>query len=297
MNKTMENNFIKKEKIPFAEEVRERKYFNRRNFIYFFMGVFVSFVGIAIFYGVRIFWMSEESGDLSFFGSCWDKNIGVVRIIGEISSTEDPEYYSVAATDVIQQVEELEDNPTIKGILVDIDSGGGSPESAETIMLALKNNIKPVVAIIRNSGMSGSYMVALGADRIFASKFSSVGSIGITRDFLDISEKDKREGVTFYDFSSGKYKAMVKEHKNMTEEQRNVIMEDIMKFHDVFVDYVAEYRNLPKDKVKTIATGRSYTGSDALKLGLIDAIGGLTEAGNWLEKTTGDKPSYCFAKE
>lgn len=288
---------MNKEKIPFAEEVRERKYFNRRNVVYFFLGVVVAFVGIAIFYGVRIFWVGEESGDLSFFGSCWDKNVGVVRIIGNIDSTEDLDYYSVAASDIIQQIEELEDNPNIKGVLVDIDSGGGIPVASESIMLALQRSSIPTVAVIEDTGASGAYLVATGADMIFASRLSSVGSIGITTDFLDTSAQDRKNGVIFYDFSSGKYKGMFKDHGQMTAEQRSLIMEEIMKSHDIFVQYVSENRGMPIDKVKAVATGRTYHGDDALKLGLIDQIGGMPEVGMWLEKTLGVKPNYCFARE
>ena len=132
---------------------------------------------------------------------------------------------------------------------------------------------------------------------IFASRVSDVGSIGVTMDFLDTSAQDRKDGVIFYDFSSGKYKGMGKEHGQMTAEQRNVIMEDIMKSHDIFVEYVSKNRGMPIDKVKAVATGRTYHGDDALKFGLIDQIGGMPEAGMWLEKTIGDKPSYCFARE
>ena len=287
---------MNKEKISFAEEVKERKYFNRRNIGYFFLGVAVALAGVATFHFWG-FWGNKESGSLFSPNSCVGGNVGVIKIIGEINTEEDAEFYSVSAPKIVQQTEELENNSDIKGILVDIDSGGGSPESSESIMLALKKSSKPVVAIIRDISASGAYMVALGADRIYASKFSSVGSIGITRDFLDTSEKDRKDGVIFHDFSSGKYKGMTKDHSKMTEEERKVIMEDIMKFHDVFVDYVSENRNLSKERVRTIATGRTYTGADALELGLIDQIGGLPEAEEWLKETIGEELSYCFAKE
>ena len=72
-------------------------------------------------------------------------------------------------------------------------------------------------------------------------------------------------------------------------------MEDIMKSADVFIEYVSLNRGIPLDKVKEIATGRSYLGEDALKLGLIDQIGGLPEAGAWLEEQIGEKVALCYA--
>lgn len=297
IDKNSTTNFMNKEKILFAEEVRERKYFNRRNIVYFFLGASATIVSIIALLYSWGFWEKDENGSLFSPSACYGKNIGVIKIIGDIDSTEDPDYYSVAAPDIIQQIEELENNLTIKGILVDIDSGGGTSVASESIMLALQRSPKPIVAIIQDIGASGAYLAATGADRIFASKFSSVGSIGVTTDFLDTSGQDRKNGVVFYDFSSGKYKGMAKDHSQMTTEQRNVIMEDIMKSHDIFVDYVSENRNMPTEKVEAMATGRTYHGDDALNLGLIDQIGGILEVGMWLEKTIGDKPNYCFAKE
>lgn len=292
MQNNFTNNYMNKERIPFAEEIREMKYFNKRNVVYFCMGAIMASVVFSTYFDIYGFFRNDTA-----FSHCAGENIGVIKIIGEIAFTEDPDYYSVAAPDIIQQIEELENNPDIKGILMDINSGGGTVVSTESIMLALRKSKKPSAAVIQDMGASGAYLIATEADRVFASRFSSVGSIGITTDFLDTSAQDRKNGVIFYDFSSGKYKGMIKEHNQMTAEQRNVIMEDIMKLHNILVDYVSENRNIPMEKVKILATGRTYVGDDALKLGLIDEIGGIPEAGKWLKYTIGEEPSYCFAME
>ena len=206
---------------------------------------------------------------------------------------EDPDFISTSALNVIQQIEILDADSSIKGIVLDISSGGGISESSESIMLAVQRTSKPVVAVIRDMGASGAYLLATAADRIYASKMSDVGSIGVTMDFLDTSEKDRREGVIFYNFSSGKYKGVLKDHNKITQEQRDEIMEDILKSHDIFVEYVSENRHIPLVEVKSIATGESFLGEDALKLGLIDQIGGMPEAGAWLQEQIGEEISYC----
>ena len=222
-------------------------------------------LGLAVMFGsIRgLSWIQDP---------CWGKNVGIITILGSIDSVEDAEYYSTVAPS-------LEANPDIKGLVLDIDSGGGAMESSESIMLTLKGFSKPSVAVIRNMGASGAYLAATGADRIYASRVSDVGSIGVTNEFLDTSEQDKQNGITFYNFASGMHKGLFKEHGTLTQEQIDVIMEDIMKSADVFIEYVSLNRGIPLDKVKEIATGRSYLGEDALKLGLIDQIGGLPEAG------------------
>lgn len=257
----------------------KKKIFNKITIISFILGLAIMFGGIYLLN--------------RFKSDCLFSNIGTVKIFGKIDITEDPDYYSTSSLNVIQQIEELDANSDIKGIVLDISSGGGYIEPSEEIMLAVQRVSKPVVAVIRDEGASGAYLIASAADRIYSSRLSAVGSIGITLDFLDTSEKDKKEGVTFYDFSSGKYKGAFKENSTMTQEQKKVIMEDIMKGHDIFVEYVSKNRNIPLEEVKLIATGRTYVGDDALKLGLIDQIGGMREADSWLQEQIGEETSYC----
>src|SRR3989344_3569656 len=136
-----------------------RKFFTKTT-----IGAF--FLGLVVMFGIGYFWPEGVS--------CADGNVGIVKIVGEIDSVEDAIYYSVAASNIIRQIEELEADTDIKGIVLDIDSGGGAMESSESIMLALKGAVKPVVAVIHNSGVSGAYLAATGADRIYASRMSDV---------------------------------------------------------------------------------------------------------------------------
>lgn len=257
----------------------KNKIFNKKTIISFVLGLVVMFGGIYLFN--------------RFKSNCLFSNVGTVEIFGEISLTEDPDYISTSALNVIQQIEALDADSSIKGILLDISSGGGGTESSESIMLAVQRASKPVVAVIRDMGASGAYMIATAADRIYANKMSDVGSIGITNEFLDTSEKDRREGVVFYNFSSGKYKGVFKEHNKITQDQKDEIMEDIMKSHDIFVEYVSANRNIPLAEVKSIATGETFLGDDALKLKLIDEIGGVPEAKSWLREQTGEEVGLC----
>lgn len=257
----------------------KNKIFNKKVIISFILGIAIMFGGTYLFN--------------RFKSDCLFSNVGTVQIFGEIKLMEDPEYISTSALNAIQQIEALDADSSIKGIVLDIASPGGGIASSEGIMLAVQSTSKPVVAVIRDMGASGAYLIATAADRIYANRMSDVGSIGVTQDFLDTSEKDRREGVVLYDFSSGKYKGAFKEHSKMTQEQRDNIMQGIMKSHDIFVEYVSKNRNIPIEEVKAIATGESWLGEDSLKLGLIDQIGGLAEAGVWMQEQIGDDVSYC----
>lgn len=263
----------------------KHKIFNKKTIISFILGLVIMFgAGYAYFYYTKN-------------NNCLFSNIGVVEIFGNIDIIEDPDYASTSSLNVVQQIEELNADSNIKGIVLDISSSGGYTEPSEEIMLAVQRVSKPVVAVIRDMGNSGAYMIASAADRIYANRMSDVGSIGVTMEFLDTSEKDRIEGVILYDFSSGKYKGTFKEHSKMTQEEKEMIMKGIMKSHDIFVEYVAKNRNIPIEEVKKIATGESWVGQDALELRLIDQIGGMPEADSWLQGQISEETSYCSLKE
>lgn len=277
-------------KVTKEEEIKEiisniiptkNKIFNKKTILSFILGLVIMFgAGWAYFYYIKN-------------NNCLFDNVGIVEIFGEIDIIEDPDYTSTSSLNVVQQIEELNADSNIKGIVLDISSSGGYTEPSEEIMLAVQRVSKPIVAVIRDMGDSGGYMIASAADRIYANRMSDVGSIGVTMEFLDTSEKDRRDGVILFDFSSGKYKGALKEHSKMTQEQREMIMKGIMESHNIFVEYVSENRNIPIEEVKKIATGESWGGDDALKLKLIDSIGGMPEAGVWLQEQIGEEPSYC----
>ncbi len=256
-----------------------KKIFNKKNIISFILGLAIMFGGIYLLN--------------RFKSNCFFSNVGTVEIFGDIALMENPDYVSTSALNVIRQIEALDADSSIKGIVLDISSGGGNTESSESIMLAVQRTSKPVVAVIRDTGASGAYLIATAADRIYAEKMSDVGSIGATQEFLDTSEKDRRDGIIFYNFSSGKYKGTFKEHSTMTKDQRDNVMKGVMEEYNIFMEYVSKNRNIPLEKVKTIATGETWLGEEALKLGLIDQIGGMTEAGAWMQEQIGEDVSYC----
>ena len=260
----------------------KKKILNKKVIISFVLGLVVMYGGICLLN--------------RFKSNCLFDNVGIVEIHGDIGLTEEPDYISTSALNVIQQIETLDANSSIKGILLDIDSAGGKTEDSESIMLTVQRTSKPVVAIIRGSGASGAYMIASAADRIYAERMSDIGSIGVNQDFLDTSKKDKNEGIVFYDFSSGKYKGTFKPNSTLTPEQGAMIMKGVLGTNDIFMEYVSKNRNIPLEKVKTLATGETWLGEEALKLGLIDQIGGMTEAGAWLREQIGEDVSYCSLK-
>ncbi len=203
-------------------------------------------------------------------------------------------YDQTSADDVLNLIKDANSNNDIKAITIEIDSSGGSPVAGEEIMRALKDSGKPTVAFIRNRGLSSAYLIATGVETIFASQFSDVGSIGITMSYLQNTEKNKKDGLTYIDLSSGKYKDSGNPNRSLTEEEKQIFMRDVKISHDYFVGLVSENRNLDIEMVKKLADGSSINGMGALKEGLIDKIGILPDVENFLAEKIGTTAEICW---
>ena len=199
-----------------------------------------------------------------------------------------------SADEIKHFVDEANKNENIKAIIVEIDSYGGSPVGGEEMMLAFKNSQKPVVAFIRDIGASASYLASTGAQKIFASRFSDVGSIGVTYSYLDYSEKNRQEGIRFIELNSGKFKDTGNPDKALTQEEIALYQRDIKITRDYFIQMVAENRKLSIAEVSKLADGSTLMGDDAIKAGLIDEIGSLDDAKNWVKEKIGTDIELCW---
>jgi len=209
---------------------------------------------------------------------------------------DDPESNKdiVASEKITHYIEEANNDEKIKAILIEVDSSGGLPVAGEEIARALKNSAKPSVVVIRQSGLSSAYWAASGASRIFASRNSDIGSIGVTASYLESVDKNKKDGYQYVQLSVGKYKDTGNPDKALTDDEKTLIMRDIKIVHQNFIADVAKYRNISEDDVQKIADGSSVLGDKAKELKLIDEIGGLSDAKNYIEKMINEKPEICW---
>lgn len=203
-------------------------------------------------------------------------------------------YDAIASENVVGYINMANDNPNIKAIIVEVDSPGGSPVAGEEIANAIKNSNKPVIAMVRQTGASASYWAISGAKRIFASKNSDVGSIGVTGSYLSNVEKNKKSGYTYVQLSIGKYKDAGNPDKPLTAEEKALFLRDANIIYNNFIETVSRNRNIPIQKVKSIADGSTFLGQKAKELGLIDEIGGISEVDKYISKTIGEKSQICW---
>lgn len=215
-----------------------------------------------------------------------------ISIGSDQDSTEDIDV--TASEEVVAAINIAEKDERIKAIILEIDSYGGFPVAADEIAQAMKRATKPTVAFIRKAGISAAYWSATGANIIFASSNSDVGGIGVTNSYLDNSKKNTIDGLTFNSLTTGIFKDVGNPDKPLTEAERKLIMRDAYIINDNFIKTVAANRNLEINKVRAMSDGSSMLGEAALKNGLVDRIGGITEVRDYLKDKLGEEINICW---
>jgi len=210
------------------------------------------------------------------------------------ATAEELEMDAVSSWHIADGIRSAEDYPNVKAVLLSIDSSGGDIPTGEEVANALKALEIPSVALIRSIGASAAYWAATGADTIFASRVSDVGSIGVTASYLDESRKDAQEGYTYVELSSAPHKDAGVPNRPLTAVEKTAIVSDLKKIHEVFVDDVAANRNLEREEVSKLANGLTYLGVDALEYGLVDKLGDFTAATDYLEEQIGEPVELCW---
>lgn len=235
-----------------------------------------------------------SGGGGSFCGG--EGNIATISITGELVTypffLEKEETYT-SADQVLHSLKKAAEDPSIRGIVVVIDSYGGSPVAAEEISKFLRSIQKPTVTLIRDQGLSGGYWVAAGGEHVVASALSDVGSIGVTASYLENSKQNEKEGLTYVPLASGKFKDAGNPDKPLTKEEEALFLRDIEKMHDIFVSEISTLRSLPLEKVKDIADGSSMLGGEARSLGLVDQVEGWQEVFDWLSEKIDTDIALC----
>jgi protease IV len=183
-------------------------------------------------------------------------------------------------------IKDARENDNIKAVVVWFDTPGGGAVGGQQLYLDLLKlaEKKPVVSVMRTTAASAGYMAALGADQIFAREGTITGSIGVVMQTFEATQLAEKLGVKPITVKSGINKASPNPFEKYTAENDVVIKAVVKDFYDWFVGIVAERRKLPREVVEVLADGRIYTGRQALKEKLIDALGGEEEAVDWLEK-------------
>lgn len=219
------------------------------------------------------------------------KRIAVIEIFGSIGG-------AVKSTELDQLLSKVRENRQIKALVLDVDSPGGSSSASDYIYRSVKRvgEDKPVVAAIRGTGASGSYMIACGAQRIVASPGAIIGSIGVISVRPVIEELLLRVGVKVAVNKSGAYKDMGAFWRESTPEEHDKMQSLIDEIYSDFVAIVSSARGIHEDTVRNIANGEIYLAERARSLGLVDELGDLDRAIDIAAELAGIPPNPMFLR-
>ncbi len=183
-----------------------------------------------------------------------------------------------------EAVAKLAERDGVRALIVVIDSPGGSVAGGESLHDAIAKVAakKPVVAVMGGVAASAGYMIAVPAQRIFAREATITGSIGVILETGEASGLMKTIGVTAEAITSGPLKDQPNFAHPLSEQGRDVLRGLVLDMYDQFVQMVATGRHMDPARVRELGDGRAYTGRQALRLGLVDAIGGEAGARAWL---------------
>lgn len=188
------------------------------------------------------------------------------------------------STTLAHAIDALADDADVRAVILKIDSPGGSVSGGEALHDAVAHvaKVKPVVVVMGGVAASAGYMIAVAADRIYAHESTVTGSIGVLLEAPEVSGLLSKVGVDVQVVKSGPLKDEPSLVQPLSPAGRDVAQGLVDDLYDQFVAMVAAGRDMPVENVRKIGDGRPYTGRQALALGLIDAIGGESDARAWL---------------
>ncbi len=209
------------------------------------------------------------------------KSIYEIRLEGVISAEKYSNILSggtVTPEEIMSQLDEAEDNPDVKAILIRVNSPGGSAAASQEIFEEIKKIEKPVVVSVSETCASGAYYISSAADKIIANRSSSVGSIGVIMQIPNYEDLYEKLGLKYTTIKQGKYKDVGSPDRPLTGEEIDLFEAQLNEIYSQFISDVAEARGMDVGEVEELATGWVFLGTEALELGLIDGIGNYKDA-------------------
>ena len=217
--------------------------------------------------------------------------VAVVEVSGVILS----------AQETLEQLKKYEKDPSVKAIVIRIESPGGAVVPAQEVYEEVRkirdSKLKPVLVSMGNAAASGGYYIACGAEKIVANPGTITGSIGVIMETANLEGLMKKVGIENVVVKSGRLKDTGTPFREMTREERAVLQGVIDDVHSQFIDAVAAGRHMERAEVVKLADGRIYSGRQARELGLVDELGSLSDTIKMAAKMAGIKGEPKVVKE
>ncbi len=239
--------------------------------------IILCIISAPVIVGSLLILTSQEEGG-AFSLTAQGKKIGLVKIFDVIYSAEN----------YVKQLEEFRKDNSIAGVILRIDSPGGAVAPSQEIykeVLQYRESHKSLVVSMGNVAASGGYYIASPASKIFANPGTITGSIGVIFQFPHYYKLLDKLGISMTTIKAGKLKDVGNPNRELTEKERRYLQALIDNTHTQFITHVSEARAMEIDTVRSLADGRIFTGQQALEIGLIDSLGGYSDALAYLKKS------------
>ena len=222
--------------------------------------------------------------------------IAIVRVEGTIQEQSGSSILEASSgyqhDSTMNYIDELMDDSNNKGILLYVDSPGGTVYESEELYQKLKEyketTKRPIWDYMAHYAASGGYMVSMASDKIYANSNTTTGSIGVIMSGYDMSGLYKKLGIRYVSITSGKNK----DSSKFTDEQIAIYQDQINEAYEKFVNIVADGRDMSVEDVKKLADGRTYTAKQAKNNGLIDEISLYPDMKDAMSKKLGTSTFY-----
>lgn len=179
-------------------------------------------------------------------------------------------------------LEDAKNNPAVKGIILAIDSPGGTVDGTQALadaVFATRSGGKPIATLASGCMCSAAYWIGSAAQAVYISDATTlVGSIGVVTNHTDVSGAEAAQGMKTTEISAGKYKRIASQYGPLTADGRKSIQDQLDYTYSIFVDAVAKNRNATASTVVSkMADGKTFMGQQAVDVGLVDGICTLDE--------------------
>ena len=229
----------------------------------------LALLGLLVLAVISVALLASLALDTGWFGG---ERVAIIRIEGVIMDSRE----------TIEELRRFRDNPSIKAVVLRIDSPGGgvvpSQEIHTEVLKARKDGRLKVVASMGNLAASGGYYIAAATDRIVANPGTLTGSIGVIMELANVQGLLEKVGVQSVVIKSGRYKDLASPFRAMSKEDRVLLQRVLDDVHDQFIQAVAAGRALNVEEVRPLADGRIFTGRQARTAKLVDELGDLQDA-------------------
>ena len=208
-----------------------------------------------------------------------DNIVYVIPLEGDIVEAQTEIFSGEANINVNETIAKLntaKENKKIKAVVLRVNSPGGSALTSDIIAEKVKElaSEKPVYVSMSSVAASGGYYISANANKIYVDRNTVTGSVGVVSVLVDYSSLLKDNGVNVEKISEGEYSDLYSAD-TFTEKKYNKVYNSNLKVYEDFLNVVSNGRKIDKERLKELAEGRVWTGTEAVKNGLADEIGGL----------------------